>query len=383
MRHGAGGALMEGAAGGALMEGAAGGRPHGTAGRSTAGATRRQDRPGEARAVEARAGEARSRGLAAAVAVALSLAVAGCAQLPEAPASPGLREAPADTLRLASWPAKGRTRAAILALHGFGDAGELTYGGPAAYWAARGIAVHAPDQRGFGANPSRRDWPGVGTLVADAKHLAAEVRARHPGVPLVVVGHSMGGGVALAAAAEGMDADALVLAGPAIAGGDQLSPVLRAGAWALAAALPDRRWTGRNLKLRPSDNVEAMARVASDPRHFADPSSRELWGLVRVMDAAAAAAPEVGIPVLTLMGARDMYLRPERVRAVHERAPGAVGFRRYPEGWHWLFRDLRREAVWRDVADFALAIGQVGSPKRPETRALRASASGSASAPST
>ncbi|PJN93685.1 hypothetical protein CNY89_19110, partial [Amaricoccus sp. HAR-UPW-R2A-40] len=39
---------------------------------------------------------------------------------------------------------------------------------------------------------------------------------------------------------------------------------------------------------------EAMVRVASDPRHFADPSSRELWGLVEVMDAAAAAAPEVG-----------------------------------------------------------------------------------------
>ena len=58
--------------------------------------------------------------------------------------------------------------------------------------------------------------------------------------------------------------------------------------------------------------------------------------------------------VLTLMGARDMYLRPDRVRAIHERAPGAAGFRQYPEGWHWLFRDLQREAVWRDVAAFVL-----------------------------
>lgn len=293
-------------------------------------------------------------GAAAAVVLVLSLGIAGCARPPEAEVARGTGTAGADTLRLASWPAQGRTRAAILALHGFGDAGELTYQGAAAYWAARGIAVYAPDQRGFGANPSRKDWPGVETLVADAKLLAAEVRSRHPGVPLAVVGHSMGGGVALAAAAEGMEADALVLAGPAIAGGDQLPGVARAGAWALAAALPDRRWTGKNLDLRPSDNYPAMVRVASDPRHFADPSSREIWGLVQVMDAAAAAAPRVEIPVLTLMGARDMYLRPDRVRAIHERAPGAAGFRQYPEGWHWLFRDLQREAVWRDVAAFVL-----------------------------
>ncbi|PJN93684.1 hypothetical protein CNY89_19105 [Amaricoccus sp. HAR-UPW-R2A-40] len=58
--------------------------------------------------------------------------------------------------------------------------------------------------------------------------------------------------------------------------------------------------------------------------------------------------------MLTLMGGRDMYLRPERVRAIHDRTPGAAGFESYPEGWHWLFRDLQREAVWRDVADFAL-----------------------------
>lgn len=295
---------------------------------------------------------------------AAALVLAGCAAAPPARETAAraqsdarrVEDAPArDSIRLASWPAQGRTRAAILALHGFGDAGELTFEGPATYWAARGIAVYAPDQRGFGANPSRKRWPGGQTLAADARLLAAEVRRRNPGVPLVVVGHSMGGGVALIAAAEGLDADALVLAGPAIAGGDQLPGAARAGAWALATVLPDKRWTGKNLDLRPSDNREAMIRVALDPRHFADPSSREIWGLVQIMDAAAEAAPKVTIPVLTLMGDRDMYLKPARVRAIADRAPGAAGFREYPEGWHWLFRDLQREVVWRDVAEFVLA----------------------------
>src|SRR6185503_9662832 len=121
-------------------------------------------------------------------------------------------------------------QAAILALHGFGDASDLTFAPAAEAWSARGIAVYALEQRGFGANASRQRWPGVEALVDDAKAAAREVRRRSPGVPLVVVGHSMGGGVALIAAAEGMDADALVLAGPAIAGGPALSEVARGAA---------------------------------------------------------------------------------------------------------------------------------------------------------
>ncbi len=270
---------------------------------------------------------------------------------PPAPAEQGVRVA------MRHWPAQGPERAVILALHGFGDAGELTYAAAAEAWRARGITVYAPDQRGFGANESRKVWPGAAQLAADAQRIAEQIRARHPDRPLIVVGHSMGAGVALAAAREGMPADGLVLAAPAIAGGRALNPLGRAGAWTLATLLPDRRWTGEGVPLAPpSDNVAAMRTVGADPRHFATPSSRELYGLVRVMDRAAAAAPEVTTPTLTLIGRNDAFLAPERVRGVHDRIAGAAGFRIYEEGWHWLFRDLQAARVWDDVATFALEI---------------------------
>lgn len=263
---------------------------------------------------------------------------------------------PAETLAMQTWAAEGPTRAVILALHGFGDAGELTYSDAATYWASRGITVYAPDQRGFGANTSRKRWPGADVLADDATAMAAALRARYPGLPVLVVGHSMGGGVALAAAGEGMDADALVLAGPAIAGGDALNPALRATGWVAAAVLPERRWTGDGIvEIQPSDNLEAVRRVTSDPRHFGNPSSRELYGLVRVMDRAAAAAPLTEMPTLVLMGAQDAVLQPERVRRVYDTIPSGVSFIVYPDGWHWLFRDRQAERVWRDVADFALS----------------------------
>jgi alpha-beta hydrolase superfamily lysophospholipase len=274
------------------------------------------------------------------------------------------------SLVLRQWPARGPARAAILGLHGFGDAGDLTFEGAAGYWSSRGVAVYALDQRGFGSNSSGRRWPGSDALIADAVAIARRVRARHPGRPLVVVGHSMGGGVALAGAAAGMEADALVLAGPAIAGGDALNPALRAAAWAAATLAPEKRWTGgRIVRIMPTDNPAALRRVASDPRHYADPSSRELWGLVRLMDRAAAVAPTVQTPTLTLMGVQDQVLAAEKVQSVHDRVPGAVGFVRYPAGWHWLFRDIQAERVWRDVADFVLSSDLTEAP--PPSVSLR------------
>ncbi|MEM9900958.1 MAG: alpha/beta fold hydrolase [Pseudomonadota bacterium] len=259
-------------------------------------------------------------------------------------------------LALSAWAPAGRPRAMILALHGYGDTAQTTYDAAARFWAARGLLTYGYDHRGFGENATRRQWPGAEILAADAVAIAAALRARHPGLPLTVIGHSMGGGVALAAAGEGLAADRLVLAAPAIAGGRNLSPALRAGGWALGAFTPNRRFTGDGVvSLQPSDNIAAMRAAAESPWHYSDASGRELWGLVRVSDRAARAAPRVRQPTLTLMGEKDEYIPVGAVRAVHEQIAGAEGFVLYPEGWHWLFRDLQAEAVWRDVARFALA----------------------------
>ncbi len=259
------------------------------------------------------------------------------------------------SLALTRWSPHGSPRAMILALHGYGDTADKTYDAAATYWAKRGILTYGYDHRGFGANPTRGQWPGAELLAADAVVVAAALRARHRGVPLTVVGHSMGGGIALSAAGDGLLADKLVLAAPAIAGGRQLSPALRAGGWTLGTFSPDRRFTGEGVvSLQPSDNREAMRAAAQSPYHYSNASGRELWGLVRVSDRAARAAPRVTQPTLTLMGAKDEYIPPKAVEAVHNTIAGAERYIFYPDGWHWLFRDLQAERVWRDVAAFAL-----------------------------
>src|SRR5689334_15290012 len=71
------------------------------------------------------------------------------------------------SLPVTSWPAvKGKPKAVILGLHGFGDY-RMAWEEPAGIWAKDGFTTFAYDQRGFGASPTRGRWPGTEALVSD------------------------------------------------------------------------------------------------------------------------------------------------------------------------------------------------------------------------
>lgn len=247
-------------------------------------------------------------------------------------------------------------RAVILAAHGYGDHARSTWAAPAAFWAGNGVITYGYDHRGFGRN-QRGEWPGAETIIADVAAAAAAVRARHPDLPLIVLGHSMGGGAVAAAAGEGRLAgvDGIILAGPAVQSSD-IGPILRAATWTTALAAPDKRWSGDGIvEFQASDNIDALRALAADPLYLGEPSAREFLGLVRIMDRAADAAGEIAAPMLLLYGAKDELVPETPVREVFDRVPTEKDFIYYPDGWHLLFRDIQREAVWRDVLDWTLA----------------------------
>ncbi|MGH1563231.1 alpha/beta fold hydrolase [Mumia sp. DW29H23] len=85
--------------------------------------------------------------------------------------------------------------------------------------------------------PSRdNDWAYADLADALAEHVA-HIRDQHPGIPVVLLGHSLGGQVALGHLLSGGEADGLVLAGAS-------EPYYRRygsrawGIWSLAAAVP-------------------------------------------------------------------------------------------------------------------------------------------------
>lgn len=241
-----------------------------------------------------------------------------------------------------------RPRAVIVAIHGFnGYANDFALAGP---WLARhGVTVYAYDQRGFGRTDHRGVWPGTQRMVDDLETLVRLVRERHRGLPVHVMGTSMGGAVAMIALAQGLQVDGTILVAPAVWGWSTMSPLYASTLWVAAHTVPWMTVTGAGLEIWPTDNVEALRAYARDQLNIKETRVDTIYGLVSLMDEAYGAADRFDTPVLYLYGEKD-ELVPEP--ASREAMAGITAPKRvviYEEGWHMLLHDLQRERVYRDI----------------------------------
>jgi acylglycerol lipase len=261
-------------------------------------------------------------------------------------------------LPLRYWRPFGAPRAAIVALHGFNDySNAFDFAGTEL--ARAGFAVYAYDQRGFGEAPGRGLWPGSEALAADAASALRLVRDKHPGVPVYLMGESMGGAVALLAATGALGtkraaADGIILVAPAVWGRQTMSFLERTGLW-LARRFPGMELSGRSLPVRvhPSDNAAMLHAYNADPLVIKETRADTLNGLVDLMGEALAAAPLLEAPALVLYGEHDEIVPRRPVATMVAHLPTEEGARQrvalYPQGWHMLFRDLQGAVVVRDV----------------------------------
>ncbi len=269
-------------------------------------------------------------------------------------------------LPMRRWLPDGTTRAVMLALHGFNDySNAFADTGPV--FAAHGIALYAYDQRGFGAAPSPGRWAGSPPMVEDALGALHVLRQRYPGVPLYLMGESMGAAVAILAAnraGHGPSApDGVVLLAPAVWGRDTMNLFERAGLW-FADLMPNVRWSPSLIPvhIRASDNDAMLQALGADPLVIKETRSDTLNGLVDLMGEALAEAPRFSSRALILYGAQDQIV-PRRAaeRFVADLPPDAAARQRfayYPAGYHLLLRDLEGARVVADVLAWIAAPNQ-------------------------
>jgi alpha-beta hydrolase superfamily lysophospholipase len=286
--------------------------------------------------------------------------LAGCAsplvqlrgERPTAPRIEADRVIAADgaTLPLSAWRPQGAPRAVVLALHGFNDYRQaFAEVGP--FLSAQGIATYAYDQRGFGATAQRGIWPGAALLVDDARTVAALLRQAHPGLPLYLLGESMGGAVAMSVLAETpAAADGAVLVAAAVWGRATMNPLQRAALWLLAHSLPGLRLSGRGLGITASDNEAMLRALGEDPLVIKEARADALWGLTHLMDRALSAAPGLTVPTLVLYGERDEIIPRRPFCRMLSALPASARVAIYPSGYHLLTRDLEAKVVLADVA---------------------------------
>lgn len=255
-------------------------------------------------------------------------------------------------LPVRTWMPSGSPRAIVLALHGFNDSRDA-WEIPAPALTGAGIAIFAPDQRGFGAAPGRGRWPGSATLADDAATMLHLLRQRYPETPLYAMGESMGGAVLMTLAAR-PDAPAIngwILVAPAVWGRQQMGIALSSGLWLVSGVAPGLSVTGAEvpLKVMASDNREALIRLARDPLTILRTRFDTLRGLTDLMDLAQSAAPEMHGNVLVLYGRHDMLVPADAMVRAWSRMPASARKAFYPDGYHLLLRDKDRHAPTGDI----------------------------------
>ncbi len=258
-------------------------------------------------------------------------------------------------LPLRSWLPEGQPKAVILALHGFNDY-SAAFEGPGAFWAARGIATYAYDQRGFGAAPHRGLWAGSETMSGDLVSLAGLIRARYPGRPLYILGESMGGAVVMVAMAENpaFQVDGVILSAPAVWARATMPGYQRFALEAIAYLMPWAHLTGEGANVQASDNISMLRALGRDPMIIKRTRVDAVYGLTDLMDRALASAQRISVPLLLLYGENDEIIPQEPTLLAWDGLPAKADGRQrlafYQDGWHLLLRDLEAETVLEDVA---------------------------------
>lgn len=256
------------------------------------------------------------------------------------------------TLPIRYWlPPESTPKAVIIALHGFNDYSNA-FASPGEHLSTHDIAVYAYDQRGFGKTKQHGIWGGKENLTQDVQQMVLAVSDLHPGIPIYLLGESMGGAVVIASLSQypQLEVKGAILTAPAVWGDETMNTFYRVTLWLTAHTLPEMELTGRNLKILASDNIEMLRAMGRDPLIIKKTRVDAIYGIVDLMDTAYQNIGRVHTPLLLLYGANDQVIPKTPVQKAIARlnAPYRVAY--YPDGYHLLLRDLKGEVVLNDIA---------------------------------
>lgn len=246
-----------------------------------------------------------------------------------------------------SWLPVGPIKAAVLLVHGYAE--HLgRYKHVAASLNAQGLAVYALDHWGHGQSDGTPGFvPAFSVFTDGLEALLAKVEAAHPGLPLVLVGHSMGGLIAAThLVTHQKHYTCAVLSGPAIAPGEPPSALTL--------------WIGRLLsRIAPRVGVLALdangvsrdpavvAAYKADPLVYSGKIGARLGNeMLSAMTAIQQAAPAITLPVLILHGALDSLAAPHGSQLLFDQLSSSdKTLKVYPGLFHEIFNEPEQDAV--------------------------------------
>jgi alpha-beta hydrolase superfamily lysophospholipase len=292
------------------------------------------------------------------------------------------------------WLPEGKPRAVIQVVHGMAEHSER-YARLARALNQHGYAVYADDHRGHGKTAQRPedlghfgDHDSWNLVVDDLLALSDEIKSRHPGLPCVALGHSMGSFMLRTALLRRpLEWTAVVLSGtghsrPIVQRFNRLTPRLerlRLGKRGKSFLIRKFSFEAFNAKFQGRTEADWLSRDEAEvDKYVADPlcgfeCSVQLWydmfgGTKQIFRDAALRKLPRDLPIYVMSGARDPVGSDLReVRRLHSALDQAglrnVTVRVYPDARHELFNETNRDEVTRDLIGWLDQ--QLGERKQP------------------
>jgi alpha-beta hydrolase superfamily lysophospholipase len=262
-----------------------------------------------------------------------------------------------EVLRGEHWAPGGPAKGAVLLVHGFNSSLE-EFGRVPAWLAEAGYHALAFDQRGFGRSSGERGRTDVERAVQDVAAAGETMERLAPGLPLAVLGHSLGGAYAAAAVGRGaVDAQAAVLAHPVDRLFDEVPRVLRPlyhalgrlGEWRMARGKPPGHLPYRSSSKQLFVSLE-HAQMHGRPPFLLKRSNLGNYRSIRAMSGSEWARG-VRVPVLLVESPHDRVVHPLHSRSVYDALPGPKESFEHAGG-HSCFRDLDGRKVTDAIVAF-------------------------------
>lgn len=263
------------------------------------------------------------------------------------PTTGGLR------LQRRSWLPESDPRGVLAICHGYAEhSGRYACAGE--QLAARGYAVHAFDLRGHGRSGGERVFiRSANEYLDDLDAFLAVVRDEHPGLPLFLLGHSMGGGiVALAMVTRRPAVDGVLLSGAPLPTEQGLGARIGMQLAVIIGKLFPR-WRTRSLAAATvSRDPAVVADYDADPLNYRGKMPAGLLSALvragRVIDRRESSITE---PLLIMHGSDDQLTDPDGSRELYTRAASADKTLRIYDGlYHEILNEPERNQVIAHIA---------------------------------
>ncbi|HEX8075149.1 MAG TPA: alpha/beta hydrolase [Thermoleophilaceae bacterium] len=261
-----------------------------------------------------------------------------------------------------AWLPEGDPAAVVALAHGASEHGGR-YAWTGEGLTAAGHALYAIDHRGHGRSEgSRAVIDRMDNALADLHQLIGLARSRHPGKLLFLLGHSMGGAVALTYALRHQEElDGLLLSGP-VAVLEAASPFTRAASFVLSAVAP-RLGVYEIDSTAVSRDPEVVRAYDADPLNYHGKlPARTVAEISAAVGRFPEQVPRLTLPLLVMHGTADRLVPPEGSEMVHDRAGSSdKTIVRYEGLFHEILNEPERDRVLADIVAWLDARARAGA----------------------